>query len=157
VSQQNLQANPETVGRITQIVTAALITGVLVMVYVALATAAGPAPNLPFLSYFGIGFGVLALIARSIVQASMVAAMKKGLAGQSDQEQTVTLAGIYQSKTIVGMGVLEGASLMNVVAYMTDRQLWTFGVIACLLAMMAVSFPSQGQFESWTQEMKRDL
>lgn len=149
--------NPESVGRTTQIVTVALILGVVAFSCVAFAIANGPAPAFPFMSLFGLAFAAMTVVLRFMVPAMMLGAVKKSLAESKDEELMISLAGLYQSKTIVGMALLEGASLMNLVAYMSEKQNWTFGVVAFLLAVMAVSFPSQGQFESWAQEIKRHL
>ena len=87
----------------------------------------------------------------------IVNGQKRQLNQSPGDEQRSLLAGLYQTKMIVGMAVLEGAAFFNLVAYITEKQFWSYGVVAFLLGVMAISFPSQGQFESWAEEMKRDL
>ena len=145
------------IGRISQIIAGALIMGVVMFGCVAFFVANGEPAKSPMVALIGVGMAAMAVMVRFIVPAIIVNGGKASLKEASDAEQTSLLAGLYQTKMIVGMAVLEGAAFFNLIAYMTEKQFWSYGVVAFLVGVMAISFPSQGQFESWAEEMKRNL
>ena len=149
--------SPESVGRTVQIIAIALIMGILVFGCVAFVIAKEDGQPTLLVSLLAVGMAVLNTVMRFVVPAIMVNAAKSGLKGATDPDRMAQLAGLYQSKMIVGMALIEGAAFFNLVAYIMEKQFWSYGVVAFLLAVMAISFPSQGQFESWAEDMKRDL
>ena len=157
MNQANSPIQPESVGRISQIIAGALIAGVLMFAGVAFVIAKGDGPQFPMISLMAVGFAGVATVMRFIVPTIIVNGGKAQLKLAPDNEKRTQLAGLYQTKMIVGMAVLEGAAFFNLVAYIQEKQFWSYGVVAFLLGVMAISFPSQGQFESWAEEMKRDL
>lgn len=157
MSQSNPPIKPESVGRISQIIAGALITGVVVFACVAFFIAKGDGPKFPMISLMAAGFAGVATVMRFVMPTIIVNGGKPQLKQSSGDEQRSLLAGLYQTKMIVGMAILEGAAFFNLVAYISEKQFWSYGVVAFLLGMMAISFPSQGQFESWAEEMKREL
>ncbi len=157
MSQGNSPIKPESVGRISQIIAGALVMGVVVFACVAFFIAKGDGPQLPMISFLAIGFAGVATVMRFVVPTILVNGGKAQLKQAANDEQPMVLAGLYQTKTIVGMAVLEGAAFFNLIAYIMEKQFWSYGAVAFLLGVMAISFPSQGQFESWAEEMKRDL
>ena len=157
MSQANSPIKPESVGRISQIIAGALIMGVLTFACVAFFVAKGEPAQSPMLALVGAGMAAMAVVVRFIVPTIIVNGAKARLKEVADADLMIQLAGIYQTKMIVGMAVLEGAAFFNLVAYISEKQFWSYGVVAFLVGVMAISFPSQGQFESWAEEMKRDL
>ena len=149
--------SPESVGRTSQIISGALIMGIVMFGGVAFVVAKGAEDKVPMLAFIGIAFAGMNTVLRFIVPTIIVNAAKPKLIEANDADRMVQLAGLYQTKMIVGMAVLEGAALFNLVAYITDKQFWSYGVVAFLLGVMAISLPSQGLFESWAEEMKRNL
>jgi len=157
MSQDNSPIKPESVGRISQIIAGALMMGVVVFACVAFFIAKGDGPPFPVISLMAIGFAAVATVMRFVMPAIIVNGGKAQLKQAAADEKPMVLAGLYQTKIIVVMAVLEGAAFFNLVAYMMEQQFWSYGAVAFLLGVMAISFPSQGQFESWAEEMKRDL
>ena len=157
MSQGNSPIKPESVGRISQIIAGALVMGVVIFACIAFFIAKGDGPQFPMMSLMAIGFAGVATVMRFVIPTVIVNGGKAQLKQTAADEQPMVLAGLYQTKTIVGMALLEGAAFFNLIAYIMEKQVWTYGVVAFLLAVMAISFPSQGQFESWAEEMKRDL
>jgi len=157
MSQGNPPIKPESVGRISQIIAGALIAGVVMFACVAFFIAQGEPAKSPMLALVGAGMAAMAVVVRFIVPTLIVNGAKARLKEVANADRMTQLAGLYQTKMIIGMAVLEGAAFVNLIAYITERQYWSYGVVAFLLGVMAISFPSQGQFESWAEEMKRDL
>ncbi len=157
MSQANSPIKPESVGRISQIIAGALIAGVVMFACAAFFVAKGEPAKSPMLALIGAGMAVMAVVVRFIVPTIIVNGAKARLKEASTTEVMAQLAGLYQTKMIIGMAVLEGAAFVSLIAYITEKQFWSYGVVAFLLGVMAISFPSQGQFEGWAEEMKRDL
>ena len=157
MSNQQSPVTPESVGRISQIIAGALIMGVLTFACVAFFISNGEPAKSPMISLMAAGMAVMMIVIRFVLPTVIVNGGKAQLKQASGNEQPLVLAGLYQTKMIVGMAVLEGAAFFNLVAYIMEKQTWSYGVVAFLLGVMAISFPSQGQFESWAEEMKRDL
>ncbi len=157
MSQSPQPVGPESVGRISQIIAGALILGVVIFACVAFVIAKGEPAKSPVIALMGAGMAVMMVVARYIVPTALVSGGKAQLKQVGETEQRSLLAGFYQTKMIVGMALLEGAAFFNLIAYISERQLWSYGIVAFLLGVMAISFPSQGQFESWAEEMQRDL
>ncbi len=147
-------ASPENVGRICQIIAAALMLGVICFSFVAFTVAKNPPATMPIISMVGAGFAGIATIVRFVLPQIMVAGMTRNL--KPDEPGILhRLASLYQTKMIIGMAVLEGAAFFNLVGYIVERQIWSYGVVAALLTIMAISFPSQTQFENWAEDIKR--
>ena len=157
MNQSPQQVGPESVGRISQIIVGALIAGVVMFACVAFFVAKGEPAKSPMLALIGAGMAVMAVVVRFIVPTIIVNGGKARLKESSATEVMTQLAGLYQTKMIIGMAVLEGAAFVSLISYISERQFWSYGVVAFLVGVMAISFPSQGQFESWAEEMKRDL
>ena len=157
MSQGNPPIKPESVGRISQIIAGALIAGVVMFACVAFFVAKGEPTKSPMLALIGAGMAAMAVVVRFIVPTIIVNAGKARLKEATAADVMIQLAGLYQTKMIVGMAVLEGAAFVSLIAYISEKQFWSYGVVAFLVGVMAISFPSQGQFESWADEMKRDL
>jgi hypothetical protein len=147
----------EIVGRTAQIIAGALIMAVLMFAGVAFFVAQGEPAKSPMVALIGVGMAVMSVVVRFIVPTIIVNGAKNSLKEASAADQMNQLAGLYHAKMIVGMAVLEGAAFINLIAYIIEKQFWSYGVVAFLLAVMAISFPSQGQFESWAEDMKREL
>ena len=148
---------PESVGRTAMIIAGALIQGVVIFAVVAYFIAKGEPAKSPMIALMGAGMAVMMVVMRFVLPMVIVNGAKARLKEASEAEQMSQLAGLYQTKMIVGMAVLEGAAFFNLIAYIIEKQLWSYRVVAFLLAVMAISFPSQGQFESWAEDMKREM
>jgi hypothetical protein len=146
----------DSVGRISQIIAGALIAGVVAFACVAFFIAKGEPAKTPMIALMGAGMAVMMIVMRFVVPMVIVNNGKAQLKQTANNEQRSLLAGLYQTKMIIGMALLEGAAFFNLVAYIIEKQFWSYGVVAFLLGIMAISFPSQGQFESWAEDMKRD-
>ncbi len=155
--QASQPVSPESVGRTAMIIAGALIQGVLIFAVVAYFIGKGEPVQPPMISFIGAGTAVMMVVMRFILPTIIVNGAKVKLKEAGDSDLMSQLASLYVTKTVVGMAVLEAGAFLNLVAYIVEKQFWSYGPVAFLLLVMAISFPSQGQFESWAEEMKRDL
>lgn len=109
----------------------------------------------PLISYLAVGFAGLMSVMRFVVPNLVVNSTKSKYSAEDEQMKKGLLAQLYMTKTVIGMAFLEGAAFFNLTAYMLDGQVWSYAVVAFLLGLMAISFPSQGDFESWSEDIQR--
>ncbi|MEX2285913.1 MAG: hypothetical protein WD648_02415 [Planctomycetaceae bacterium] len=64
---------------------------------------------------------------------------------------------VFQTRTIIEGGILEGAALFAIVAFMVSSQWWLLGVPGALIALMLVTFPTKGRIEQFIHEHKQQL
>ncbi len=157
MSQPPQPVSPQNVGRNTQIIAGALIMGVLCFAVVALQTAQNNQVPFAILSIVAAVLAGVALPLSFIIPTYLVANQKPILAETTEPELSFRLARLYQTRVIVRMCLLDVVAFANLVAHTMEKQTWTWGVVAVLVACMAVSFPSQAQFEQWADEIRRDL
>lgn len=149
---------PETVGRQAMLIVGALLAGMLTFACVAVVIAKEPAEKAPeMLSAIGLGAAGLSLLLRLIMPTSIEKQSVSDLPTESnDQNPRQMLAGVYLTKTIIGAALLEGAGFFNLVVYLLTRSPWNLGAAGAMAAIMAVTFPSQTQFDSWADRTLRD-
>lgn len=150
--------------RICQIIYFALLMGVTFfagIVFMTSGQAAGagkPAmPANPIIFYMGLAGGMSMIAARFIVPGIVVRTLLKKLPQGTPEDLNARLFPIFQTRLIIGMALLEGATFFNLVAYMTERQTGSLVMIGVLVSLMTTMFPTLSQFENWAEDAKRDL
>jgi hypothetical protein len=164
---EDQQTYLKSVARTLQIIVGALSAGVWMFMAVALVLDLGEPENQadePFVSYLGVGLAALAFVAWAVVPGMIVARMREAIvAGKSEQLTLNTspaaadlgdvgpLAGVSQSRIIVGSAILEGAAFFNLMAYMLEQQLVNAAVAGLLAVVIMASIPTYGRLEGWMQ------
>ncbi len=146
--------------RAMQLVTAVLTAGPVSFGVLAIFMALGEEPQLdPQWTAIGAAASALAILASLVMPSAITKAARQKLAAQAEgspQEQEAWRIGhlyaIYQIKHIVGLALLEGAALINIVFFMLTGQMWMLAMAAAPIAMMAASFPWKERVELWVQE-----
>jgi hypothetical protein len=141
----------------TRIIWGALIASVLLFFAIVLTITASKPAEPALISFIGAGFAALLIIARFFIPATAAKSMIKSHVEPSSELVDWQLYSVYQTKKIIGMALLEGATFFNLICYMQERVIWTLGIIGVLLLLMFSMFPSLTQFRSWADDMKRDL
>lgn len=153
---------PDQIGRTAQIIVAALMMGQLAFAAVCLTVTQNggqPARKQQFpvpIEIVGVVIGMIQIGLRFIVPTSISAVAVKRLRNQPPVDWRSALAPIYMTTTIVTHALLEGAGLFNGVAYMIGQHWMSLGMMGIMIALMAISFPTQMQFESWAEQVQRD-
>jgi hypothetical protein len=81
------------------------------------------------------------------------AASRQGVAGLP--EDMASYVGLYQTKTIVGIALLEGAAFLAIVAFMLEGNWIALALGICLAAMILFSFPSAPRVANWIRQQQR--
>lgn len=135
-----------------KIIAGSLIFGVIAFAAVAIALRLGRIPEQNSL------VSVIAAVfaAGTVVVRQVVLGMIAGRAVPSASEPTApTSFGMYQTRLIVGLALLEGAAFFNVVAYLIEGHWWSFLVVTALLAWMLASFPTHGRLRQWVEDREQ--
>ena len=144
--------------RTMQIITGALLMGVVVFGVAATVVGENPAPAAPnqppptpMLTYMAAGFAFIQLGMRAVVPTVMArnaVAQMQGSLNDSDASK-LRLAGVYQTKMIIGMALCEGAAFFALIAWMAERELIAIGTAAFLVLVMLTAFPTRSRVEGW--------
>ncbi len=150
--------------RVLQIITGALITGVMAFLAVVLLVqqqgqAPVPGPQTPLISLMAAGgfvgiFGVWLVLPPTLVRQGLVPIARHP--SQSAAE-TVGLLALKQTVQIVSSAMLEGCAFFNLVAFLVERQTYTLGIALACVLLMLVTFPTQGRFQQWLLEQQERL
>ena len=105
-------------------------------------------PKSPLISLIGGGFAVVAFVLHLVVPA-LVAKQQIRTSGEDG------LHGVFQSKTIVGLALLEGAAFLNIVALIVEHNWWSLAIAGGLVFWMLAMFPTRTRVTQWieTQQM----
>jgi F0F1-type ATP synthase membrane subunit c/vacuolar-type H+-ATPase subunit K len=129
-----------------RIIASTLVFGVLVFATLVIVLRLGePAAETVLVSSLAAGVAAVVVIIRQIVIGIMT-----GRAADARSEQTEPLA-LYQTRLIVGLGILEGAALFNLIAYFLEGHWWSLGIVAALVAWMMAAFPTRGRMRRWVE------
>lgn len=150
------QVSSASVVRTTQIIIGALMAGLVSFGGVALASQNQP-NNQSILTILAAGLALMQILMWFVIPGMIVKTQLKTMKDLSEADRMPRLAQVFQTHKIVGAALLEGAGFFNWVAYMIDHQAITLGVVGTLMVLLASMFPTQGQYESWVEEMKHEL
>jgi hypothetical protein len=158
-----------TVVRTLQIIVGALAFGVVmfmaVVLYMETHNPPAAAPTEHIFSYTALGMAVAVAIAWLIVPGIVAGRMRQSVIdGRSSQWGLVKnmpnaaelgdvdpLAGIYQTRTIIGVAMLEGVAFYSVAAYMLGHDRLALYVAIALLVLILSQFPTVSRLESWLE------
>lgn len=135
-----------------QIVAAALVMGVVIFAGVAVATGAlNEESDEMFLSLFGVGFALLMYVMHLIVPGIVA---RSAAAQLSENADDLAWCGVLQTKSIIGLAMLEGAAFLNIVACMVEHNWWSLAVAGTLAVLMLIQFPTRTRVEQWIETHK---
>ncbi|QDT93437.1 hypothetical protein [Gimesia algae] len=115
-----------------------------------------PGNGLPFITYLGMGLAALMLVLRMIIPnmiarnqftQAMQEAREEGI--QDEEQMLGTFYQIFMVRMIIGLALLEGAAMINLVAVMVENQKLAFIPVAILLLVMIASMPTKSKLDGW--------
>lgn len=115
-----------------------------------------PGKGLPVITYLGMGIAALMLVLRMVVpnliaRNQFTQAMQEANAeGNQDEDQLLgTFYQIFLVRLIIGMALLEGAAMLNLVAVLIEKQKLAFIPVVILLLVMIASMPTKSKLDAW--------
>lgn len=161
---QNLPDVPAGTIRTMQIIVVALMMGVIMFTGVAMFLAHDKAAGDALLPTLAAGFAAVAIVMSFIVPPAVAKGMVAQILGREGSTENENLpgavnalAGALNTQIIIGVALLEGAAFFNLVAYIIGAHVWSLVVVAVLLLLMAVRFPTPGQVEGWVTRQFEEL
>ena len=155
---QSPMTDPKLAVRTMQIICAALMLGVLMFAGIAVFQRLGqPAAARPMIAYIGIGMAAMMIVTRLVFVPFIVRDGIKQVVGTRPIEDLTKLDfyRVYQTQMIVACALCEGAAFFNLISYIIEGQLWSLAIVAGLLAIMAMAFPTMERVDSWADEQLR--
>jgi hypothetical protein len=137
-----------------QVIVGALLAGVAA--FAAVVAVLGPQrvvapPDLPVVSLIAAGIAVSVMYVRAVLTRALVMNARLRLAG--DDEDIPAWLGVYQTVTIVGAALLEGAAFFLLTAYFIEGTSWALPAAAALWLLLAwLHFPTRSGVEHWLTE-----
>lgn len=154
---------PHQVIRTLQIITAALILGVVPFAVVVLVMKQGQVDGQPeVLSWMAAGFAAVAfvvhLVIPNLIARQTVAGITAGeIEGLSDDDRFRKVAPALYSRQIIACALLEGAAFFCGVAYMAEHSLVAIGCMGALLLLLLMKFPTAPSVQFRAENMLREI
>jgi len=154
--------------RTAQIIVSALVMGVVVFAGFVIARGAPAAPaGGETMTLLALIVGLTCGLTSYVLPRSFAASNRQRIAEntwtpvkgatsvpQTDAEKLLTG---YQTKTIIGVALLEGAAFLAITAYMLEGQVLSMVMAGILLAGMLAFFPTLASAEAWLDHELRSL
>ena len=132
--------------RTMQIIATALVLGPAVFAAVVLATFQGASDALEFLGKIGLGFAAVTIV-MSVIVPGMIGKLK-------ETSSTQQFLGVYQTRLITRLALLEGAAFINIFALQMEQSWWSLGTAGFVVILLIAGFPTQSKIEFWMQAQK---
>ncbi|REJ93810.1 MAG: hypothetical protein DWQ34_09900 [Planctomycetota bacterium] len=148
MSQQS--ASLDEVVRTSQIIAGALIAGVVMFAVIGVVAfgALSDDPSGMIVSLVGAVFAVMSIVMHRVVPSAIVRPVRsRGRSATSADE----LPGMYRTKLIIGLAILEGAAFFNIVAAIVEHNWWSLGIAGVLVFWMLTAFPTRTRIEHWIE------
>jgi hypothetical protein len=161
---------------VSQIIVAAMTVGCILLLAVGLIvvknTADKPLESL-VVTCFALGFAIMMLGVRTVVPGIFVARSRQKirdgtwtgprvnpLSADGDlppDSDTIKLAQVFITRTILSAAILEGAVFLLLVAYLVERSPFSLAFAIILLLALAAHFPTKSYCAGWVAEQARLL
>lgn len=138
---------------ISQIITGALVTGVVLFGIVAVAAMGvlrQPSSGV-LVSVVAAGFAVMMFVAHLVLPGVMVSGALRQAGSSPGIDQ---LCGIFQTKLIIQMALLEGAGFFNIIACVVEHNAWPLAVAGALVLTMLAQFPTRTRVAQWIESQQ---
>ncbi len=114
------------------------------------------------LSWFGLGMAVLMVAGQFVIPNFSASAALRQISGEQirnadDDQKFELISPAYRTRLIVACAMMEGAAILNLVAYITGEYLGNLIAAVVLAAMIAEKFPTQSKVEFWVQNRAREI
>tara|TARA_B100000029_G_scaffold58856_1_gene52991 strand:+ start:989 stop:1459 length:471 start_codon:yes stop_codon:yes gene_type:complete len=132
--------------RTMQIIAAALVLGPVLFAAVVLVTFQAASDALELLGKIGLGFAAVT-IGMSVIVPGMIGKLK-------ETSSTQQYLGVYQTRLIIKLALLESAAFINIVALQAEQSWWSLGAAGFVMILMIAGFPTASKIEFWMQAQK---
>jgi F0F1-type ATP synthase membrane subunit c/vacuolar-type H+-ATPase subunit K len=143
---------PETPLQTMQVITLAMVSGVVVFGVVA-AVLAGGLPGPPTGKMISL---LAAVVAGMLFVAHLVV---PGMVGRSVLTADVRaddakLMGVFQAQLLIRLALLEGAAFLNLVVFLIEHNWWSLAIAGGLVFWMLSLFPTRTRVAHWMEDQR---
>ncbi len=152
----------------------AMFLGVVVVMQTAGGGMAARSEGMPLLSYIALGFAGTSLVVRMIAPNLIIANARRRIVAGTWTPPSNQIAGVDTARldatgdagklipalviqTVVGAAVIEGATVIAIVAYLLEGQVWTAAVAGALIVILAFQIPTEFKVRGWIENQLRQL
>jgi len=150
-----LEDSPVAIGtlRTSRILVAAFSQGILVfsavVAYLVWGTDQGNLQvSQPVIASVAAGTAAVLLILSGIIPGMVVSNQRSRFDSSVKPEELVPL---FQTKLITAGALLEGGAFFNLIAFLIEKQWWSFGIALVLLMGIVLKFPTASQIENFVR------
>ena len=141
----------------SQIIAGALMLGVTVFGIIAARIGRKAPATTPIVAYLAVAFAAQIIALRFFIPGLVVKSRLKTLQDETTGSVTEELPGLFQTRMILGMALLDGAALFNLIAYVINGQWFSLATAGFLLLLMGMMFPTVREFENWAEDIERNM
>lgn len=143
--------------KVTQLVSAALIMGVLMFMGVALVIIRGDIrgpQDAGLLTKIAGGFAVLMIVNHWFLPGLVVKAMVAAISRENltPEVRLDRLGNAFRTQLIIAIALLDGAAMFSLISVIVEKNVISLGVALFLIVLMVIRFPTQTRFTWWVQE-----
>lgn len=148
-----------------QIVTVAMLMGVLSFLLVVLVVTEGNVLELeapPLVTQIAAGFAALMIVNQAVIpgivaSAQLKAMVSSGLPQQDAVSQHRMVTGVFQTELIIALAMLEGAAFFNLIALLISKSGFSLMAVVLLVCLMLLRFPTENKVSSWVEFKLREI
>jgi hypothetical protein len=176
--EQYAAMEPDKVLRTMQIIAGALIAGVLMFAGIASFLVLGRAPaaqpggqppaapmdganiQMYLAMVFAAGAVVMSFVVPNLIGAAgvkRIAKMAQDGTSTGPKELFGRLLGVAQTRMIIAMALVEGAAFFCLISLISTKSIILAAVVAGLLMVMAIHFPTKMKLGRWLEDQQRSL
>ena len=143
--------------KVSQIISAALVMGILVFLTIVLVIIRGDVQGLQkagLLTIIATGFGALMIVNHMILPTIVVRTMiGKAIQEVSTRDAQIDRLGdVFRTRLIITIALLEGAAMFSLVTLIVEKNVAAIGMAILLTLLMIARFPTQTKLLWWVQD-----
>lgn len=149
-----MRTNAPATPMVNMIIAGAMIWGVVLFGLIAffVIDPGKPPADEPLVAVIMAGLGVTSFLAAMLIPPMRTSVGLTQIKSQPRAKWEEELMGLFQSRLIIRMAILEGGAMANLVAFVLERQNWTLLVVGWLVLTMLAFFPTPGGTRDWIKE-----
>jgi hypothetical protein len=125
------------------------VTALAIFVFLRMQGQFPPPPDPPLVSAIAWGVGILDLLVYMLVSRQVPAINRRRLATAGAGGSPEEWLNVYQSRLIIQLALLEGATFFFLIAYLLEGLPWNLVGAGVMLLGMLTLFPTRSGIESW--------
>ncbi|MEM6393811.1 MAG: hypothetical protein AAF797_13640 [Planctomycetota bacterium] len=138
-----------------KIIAGALMVGVVLITATLVFVNGGKSASFGVLSAFGLVVG-FACLSASLIVPGIVARSPATEGGSEDKSDTDRRMERFGVSVVVRYALLEGAAVLNVVLFVVEPWWPQLGVVALMLVVMAMNFPTESRWRDYVEARERE-